>query len=44
MLVAKKVVGLDKFITDFEPSMGGEDFSFFLEKIVGAYVYLGTYN
>ena len=39
--VAKGLVGEDKVITDIEPSMGGEDFSYLLEEKPGTYLYLG---
>ena len=39
--VAKDLVGEDKVITDIDPSMGGEDFSYLLEKKPGSYLYLG---
>ena len=39
--VAKDLVGQDKVITDIDPSMGGEDFSYLLEEKPGTYLYLG---
>ena len=39
--VAKKVFGNDNVHTDVEPSMGGEDFSYLLEKKPGSYLYIG---
>ena len=39
--VAKDLVGEDKVITDIDPSMGGEDFSYLLEEKPGSYLYLG---
>lgn len=39
--VAKKLVGPDNVNTEIEPSMGGEDFSYFLNKIPGSYLYIG---
>ncbi len=39
--VAKSLVGDDNVITDIDPSMGGEDFSYLLEKKPGTYLYLG---
>ena len=39
--VAKNLVGEDKVITDIDPSMGGEDFSYLLEEKPGSYLYLG---
>jgi amidohydrolase len=40
--VAAAIVGEDKVARDPLPSMGGEDFSFMLEKIPGAYVWMGV--
>ncbi len=39
--VAMDLVGEDKVITDIDPSMGGEDFSYLLEEKPGTYLYLG---
>lgn len=39
--VAKKVFGDSQVDTDIKPSMGGEDFSYLLEKKPGAYLYIG---
>ncbi len=39
---AKEVVGEENIVTDYPPSMGSEDFAFFLEKKRGCYVKLGT--
>ena len=39
--VAKKVFGDSQVDTDIDPSMGGEDFSYLLEKKPGAYLYIG---
>ncbi len=39
--VAKDLVGEDNVITDIDPSMGGEDFSYLLEEKPGSYLYLG---
>ncbi len=39
--VAKDLVGEEKVITDIDPSMGGEDFSYLLEEKPGTYLYLG---
>jgi len=39
--VAKKVFGESNVNTDIEPSMGGEDFSYLLEKKPGSYLYIG---
>ena len=42
--VAAEVAGEDRVDTDAPPSMGGEDFSFMLEKRPGAYIFLGNGN
>jgi len=39
--VAKKLVGERNVITEIEPSMGGEDFAYFLNKKPGSYLYIG---
>ena len=39
--VAKKMVGEENVITDIEPSMGGEDFSYLLNNKPGSYLYIG---
>ena len=39
--VAKKLVGSENVITDIDPSMGGEDFSYFLNNKPGSYLYIG---
>ena len=39
--VAKKTLGEKNVITDIEPSMGGEDFSYLLNKKPGSYLYIG---
>ena len=39
--VGEKVFGKDNVVTDGEPTMGGEDFSFMLQARPGAYVFLG---
>jgi hippurate hydrolase len=39
--VGERVFGKDNVITDFEPTMGGEDFSYMLQARPGAYVFLG---
>ena len=39
--VAKKVFGDSQVDTNIDPSMGGEDFSYLLEKKPGAYLYIG---
>ncbi len=39
--VAKKIFGDANVNTNIEPSMGGEDFSYLLEKKPGSYLYIG---
>jgi hippurate hydrolase len=39
--VGKRLFGADNVITEHEPTMGGEDFSFMLQERPGAYVFLG---
>jgi len=39
--VGEKVFGKDNVVTDHEPTMGGEDFSYMLQARPGAYVFLG---
>ena len=39
--VAKELVGKDNVLTEVEPSMGGEDFSFLLNEKPGSYLYIG---
>ena len=39
--VGEKVFGKGNVVTDGEPTMGGEDFSFMLQARPGAYVFLG---
>ena len=39
--VGEKVFGKGNVITDGEPTMGGEDFSYMLQARPGAYVFLG---
>ncbi len=41
-LAAAAIVGADNVVHDAEPTMGGEDFAFFLEKVPGAYLWLGA--
>ncbi len=40
--VAGELFGEDRTVKLEHPSMGGEDFAFFLEKLPGAYVWLGV--
>jgi hippurate hydrolase len=40
--VAKRIAGDDKVITDTQPDMGAEDFSFMLEKRPGAFIMIGN--
>ena len=39
--VGEKVFGKGNVVTDGEPTMGGEDFSYMLQAKPGAYVFLG---
>ncbi len=39
--VAAEVVGVENVISDVDPCMGGEDFSYMLDKVPGAYLWLG---
>ena len=39
---ATAVSGRENVITNAEPAMGSEDFSFFLERVPGAYLWIGT--
>ena len=39
--VGKRLFGADNVITEHEPTMGGEDFSYMLQARPGAYVFLG---
>ena len=39
--VGKRLFGADNVITEHEPTMGGEDFSYMLKARPGAYVFLG---
>jgi amidohydrolase len=41
--VTKKALGEDR-IAQIDPVMGGEDFAYFLEKVPGAFVFLGAGN
>ena len=38
---AARALGADNVLRDFPPSTAGEDFSFMLEKVPGAYVWIG---
>jgi len=42
LAAARSVSGEQNIRTDFAPSMGSEDFSFFLQEKEGCYVWLGT--
>ena len=42
--VAIKLLGENAFVQLKEPSMGGEDFAYYLKKVKGAYFRLGTRN
>ena len=39
---ARAVSGEAMVITNADPAMGSEDFSFFLERVPGAYIWMGT--
>jgi hippurate hydrolase len=39
--VGKRMFGAENVITEHEPTMGGEDFSYMLQERPGAYVFLG---
>jgi len=39
---AKKVVGEEKIVRLDRPLMGGEDFAYVLERVPGAFIFLGT--
>src|SRR3954468_13875402 len=39
--VGKRLFGAENVITEHEPTMGGEDFAYFLQARPGAYVFLG---
>jgi len=39
--VAKRLFGADNVYTEHEPTMGGEDFAYFLQERPGAYAFLG---
>jgi amidohydrolase len=41
--VAQEVVGPER-IAEREPSMGGEDFAYFLQKVPGCFFNVGTRN
>lgn len=40
--VATKLVGLDNIDLDVTPQMTSEDFSFFLERVPGCYLFIGN--
>jgi len=40
--VAKSLVGADKVDTNVEPTMGAEDFAFFLQEKPGCYLFIGN--
>lgn len=40
--IAKKVVGEDNIITDYEKTMGAEDFADYLQKVPGTFLRVGT--
>ena len=40
--VLQSIVGKEKVNTDMEPTMGAEDFAFFLQQVPGCYVFIGN--
>ena len=42
--VARKIVGEDKVIRVTQPTMGGEDMAYYLEKVPGTFVWVGMQN
>ena len=40
--VADEVLGAHNVARDFDPTMGGEDFAFMLQRCPGAYLFLGN--
>ena len=40
--IARQTLGEDRFIPVAKPSMGGEDFSYYLEKIPGCFFLVGV--
>lgn len=42
--ISKQLLGNDKVITLEKPTMIGEDFSCYQEKVPGVFMYIGTYN
>ncbi len=42
--ILKNSFGPDRVVTDFRPSMGGEDFALYQREIPGVYFFLGTRN
>ncbi|HEX8912587.1 MAG TPA: M20/M25/M40 family metallo-hydrolase, partial [Humisphaera sp.] len=40
--VARKVVGSDRYLTAPHPSMGGEDFAYYLEQVPGCFFLIGV--
>ena len=41
--VARRLVG-EEAIVELKPTMGGEDFAYYLQKVPGAFIALGTGN
>ena len=39
---ARRTLGADRFIPVGRPSMGGEDFSYYLEKVPGCFIFVGV--
>lgn len=40
--IAGRVLGLENVLTDYPPMVGSEDFSYFIEKVSGAFFFLGS--
>ena len=40
--IASDIVGADNVNPNYEPTMGGEDFAFMLQKKPGAYIFIGN--
>jgi metal-dependent amidase/aminoacylase/carboxypeptidase family protein len=38
---ARRVVGPDRYVPATKPSMGGEDFAYYLEKVPGCFFMIG---
>ena len=40
--IARQTLGLDRFVPVARPSMGGEDFAYYLEKVPGCFFLIGV--